>query len=172
MKKYSGFTLIELMITVGIAGIVMAFAIPNMSAFVQNERLTAASNNLLGDIMLARSKAVERNQPVIVCASNDQLTCSNGNYEDGWIVTIDSDSDGIGDETIKIAQATAGNITYDQGGAGLAVITFDSRGFLPAGANTGTISVCDDRANPNDYAKTISLSVTGRASRGANPACP
>ncbi len=171
MKKYSGFTLIELLITVGIAGIVMAFAIPNMSEFIKNERLTAASNNLLGDIMLARSKAVERNQPVIICASDDQANC-NGNYEDGWIITIDSDSDGIGDEIIKIQQATEGNIAYDQGGAGLAIITFDSRGFLPTGSNTGTISICDDRTDPNDHAKTISLSATGRASRGANPACP
>ncbi|MCP4186678.1 MAG: prepilin-type N-terminal cleavage/methylation domain-containing protein [Gammaproteobacteria bacterium] len=171
MKKYSGFTLIELMITLAIVAIVTTLAIPGMSEFVKNERLTSASNNLLGDIMLARSKAVERNQPVIICASNDQANC-NGNYEDGWIITIDSDSDGIGDEIIKIQQATEGNITYDQGGAGLSIITFDSRGFLPTGANTGTISVCDNRTNPDDYAKTISLSATGRASRGANPACP
>ncbi len=166
MKKYSGFTLIELMVTVGIAGIVMAFAIPNMSEFVKNERLTAASNNLLADIMLARSKAVERNQPVIVCASTDQATCG-GSFEDGWIVTIDSDNNGTGDEIIKKEQATTGDITF----GGLARVDFDSRGFRPAGAANATISVCDDRTNPNDYAKTISLSVTGRASRGADPAC-
>ncbi len=168
MKKYSGFTLIELMVTVGIAGIVIALAIPSMSAFVKNERLTSASNNLLADIMLARNKAVERNQPVIVCASNNQANCV-GDFEDGWIVTIDTDGDGAGDQIIKIMQETTGGITYMQ--QGLAIITFDSRGFLPTGANTGTISICDDRPNPDDYAKTISLSATGRASRGANPSC-
>ncbi len=157
MKKYSGFTLIELIVTVGIAGIVMAIAIPNMSEFVKNERLTAASNNLLGDIMLARSKAVELNQPAIICASDDQATC-NGDFEDGWIVIA-------GGQIIKVQQATTGSITY----SGLATINFDSRGFRPAGAANATISICDDR--DADYAKTISLSVTGRASRGANPAC-
>ncbi len=158
MKKYSGFTLIELMITVGIAGIVMAFAIPNMAEFVKNERLTSASNNLLADIMLARSKAVERNQPVIVCASTDLVTCG-GSFENGWIVTIDG-------AIIKKEQATTGDITF----SGLAIINFDSRGFRPSGAANATISICDDRSN--NYAKTISLSATGRASRGANPACP
>ncbi|MCP4489100.1 MAG: prepilin-type N-terminal cleavage/methylation domain-containing protein [Gammaproteobacteria bacterium] len=163
MKKYSGFTLIELMVTVGIAGIVLAIAIPNMSEFLKNERLTAASNNLLGDIMLARSKAVELNQAVIICASDDRVNCSNGNYEDGWIVT-----DG-GAIPFKVQQATTGGITYKQ--SGLSSITFDSRGFLPANASTGTISTCDDRTPADDYAKTISLSVTGRASRGADPSC-
>ncbi len=171
MKKYSGFTLIELLITVGIAGIVMALAVPNMSEFIKNERLTSATNGLLTDIMLARSKAVERNQPVIICASNDQATCTNDGYEEGWIVTVDTNSDGTGDEIIKIQQAIEGNVTY-QDGAGLSVISFDARGFLPTGANTGTISICDDRTDPNDHAKTISLSATGRPSRGANPACP
>jgi len=172
MKKHSGFSLIELMMTLGIAGIVLAFAIPNMSEFVKNERLSAATNSLLTDIMLARSKAVERNQPVIVCASDDQATCTNSSYEEGWIVTIDADSDGTGDEIIKVQQPIEGNVIYDQGGAGLSIISFDSRGFLPAGANTGTISICDDRTDPDDFAKTISLSATGRVSRGANPACP
>ncbi|MCP4235443.1 MAG: prepilin-type N-terminal cleavage/methylation domain-containing protein [Aestuariibacter sp.] len=166
MKKYSGFTLIELMVTVGIAGIVMAFAIPSMSAFVKNERLTSASNNLLADIMLARNKAVERNQPVIVCASSDQATCG-GDFEDGWIVTIDTDSNGAGDQIIKIMQETTGGITF----SGSTSVNFDSRGFRPAGAANVTISICDDRPNPEDYAKTISLSATGRASRGANPSC-
>ena len=171
MKKYSGFTLIELLITVGIAGIVMAMAAPNMAAFIKNERLTSATNDLLTDIALARSKAVERNQPVIICASSDQTNCTNDGYEGGWIVTVDTDSDGTGDEIIKIHQAVEGNIRYDQGGAGLSIISFDSRGFLPIGSSTGTISICDDRVNTNDYAKTISLSATGRVSRGANPAC-
>lgn len=172
MKKYSGFTLIELMMTLGISGIVLAFAIPNMTAFVKNERLTSATNSLLTDIMLARSKAVERNQPVIICASDDQATCTNGRYEEGWIITVDNDSDGTGDELIKVQQPIEGNVTYDQGGAGLSIISFDSRGFLPTGANTGSISICDDRTNPDDFAHTISLSATGRVSRGADPACP
>ena len=171
MKKHSGFTLLELTITVAIVGIVMAIAIPNMSDFIKNERLTAATNDLLADIMLARSKAVERNQPVIICASDDQTTCTNGGYEDGWIVTIDTDSNGTGDEIIKVQQPVESSIVYDQGGAGLSVISFDARGFLPTGANTGIISICDDRTNPDDYAKTISLSATGRVSRGADPSC-
>ena len=168
IKKQHAFSLIELLITISIAGITLAIAIPNMSQFIKNDRLTSSSNTLLTDMMLARSQAVGRNQPVIICASTDQSSCTGGNYEDGWIVTIDTDNDGIGDELVKVQQPIEGGISYGQ--AGLSSITFDSRGFLPQGSNTGTISVCDERGN--DYAKTISLSTTGRASRGATPACP
>ena len=168
ITKQHAFSLIELLITVSIAGITLSIAIPSMNQFIKNERLTSSSNTLLTDMMLARSKAVGRNQPVIICASSDQNSCSGGNFEDGWIVTIDTDNDGIGDELIKVQQPIEGGISYGQ--AGLSAITFDSRGFLPRNANTGTISVCDERGN--DYAKTISLSPTGRASRGATPACP
>ena len=40
MKKNSGFTLLELLITVALISIVMAIAIPSMTTFTQNDRLT------------------------------------------------------------------------------------------------------------------------------------
>src|SRR5437879_8006196 len=42
-----GFTLTELMVTLAVAGILMAVAVPNMRTFIQNNRLSAASNDLL-----------------------------------------------------------------------------------------------------------------------------
>lgn len=169
IKPQNGFTLIELLITIAIVGITLAFAVPGMNKMLGDDRIVTLRNTLLSDIMYARSEAVKRTQPTIICASSDQASCTGGNFEDGWIVTVDTDNNGIGDDLIRIQPEIPGNITFQQ--AGLSAITFDSRGFLPRGANTGTISVCDDRVNPNDYAKTISLSPTGRPSRGANPAC-
>ena len=145
MKTYRlhGFTLLELMATLGVLGILMAVAIPNMGQFVKNERLTSFSNSLLSDLMLARSKSVELNQSVIVCASSDEENCTGGSYEDGWIVTIDSDGDGTGDELIKVQQAIPGNIEFNLNDPILSSIVFDSRGFTPD--TIGTISICDDR---------------------------
>ncbi len=160
MKKHQqlGFTLIELIVTVAIAGIVMAFAVPNMSQFVKNERLTSYSNNLIADLMFARSEAVKQNLQTVLCASSNGTNCTNTGFEDGWIVLQNN-------QIIKIQQAISGDIQYIDGG--LNSITFDSRGFAP---NTnGAISVCDDRGDA--YAKSLAISVTGRVSRGGNPAC-
>ena len=62
MKKHSGFTLLELLITVTVIAIVMAFAIPSMREFTQNDRLTTNINTLIGHLALARSEATKRSK--------------------------------------------------------------------------------------------------------------
>ncbi len=164
-KHTQGFTILELIVTVAIAGILVAVGLPNMQNFIKNERRTAYTNSLLSDLMLARSKAVERNQPVIICSSSNEATCTSSNYENGWIVAVDSDNDGTItglDEIIKIQQAISGEISYNLSDPGLDIITFDNRGFTPN--NQGTFSICDDRGA--DHARSLSLSPTGRVSRG------
>lgn len=170
-----GFTIIELMITVIVASIVAAVAIPSMNQFIKNERLTSFSNTLFGDLYLARSEAVERNQPTIVCASNNATSCTGGSFQNGWIVGVDTDGDGTlstGDinadgtsALLKVQQEIEGDISFNSNLGGL--INFDSRGFNPGAV--GLISVCDDRGN--DHAKAISINRTGRISRGDNPSC-
>jgi type IV fimbrial biogenesis protein FimT len=170
MKKpnQKGFSLLELMVTLSIVAIVMAIAVPNMSQFIKNDRLTSYTNALISDLMLGRGKAVQRNQPVIVCASDDQATCTGGDFKNGWIVAVDIDNDGTvgnADDLIRVQNKIKGDIKYVDGG--LNVIIFDSRGFAPN--SSGQISICDDRGN--DKAKSISISPTGRTSRGGAPSC-
>ncbi len=167
-RHQQGFTLMELMVTIGMVGIVMALAVPGMRAFIQNERLTSTTNTLLADLMLARSKAVERNQPTILCASSNQTSCTGGSFADGWIVGVDANNNGLleADERIKVQQAIQGDLNFSNNMGG--TISYDSRGFNPGAV--GMISVCDDRGV--DHAKSLSISRTGRVSRGGNPTCP
>ncbi len=168
-NQQSGMTLIELMMTLLIAGIVMVIAVPNMNQFIKNERLTGFTNSFLLDLMLARSKAVELNTPVIVCASNDEETCSGGDYDQGWIVVTAPDGNINDGEILKIQQELTAGISVALNDGALSTITYDSRGFtpdIPAGA---IISLCDDRGD--DYARALTISPTGRVSRGADPSC-
>ncbi len=79
------FTLIELMIVLAIVAIVALVALPNYGPMMQSGRETAASNELLGAMLIARSEAVTRRTAVTVCASDDQSTCS-GAWADGGVV--------------------------------------------------------------------------------------
>jgi len=90
--QQSAYTLMELMITLSIAGIVLGLAVPGMNQFIQNERLTTTTNVLLTDLMLARSEAVERNLPTIVCASSNQSSCTDSSFDQGWLVFVDTDT--------------------------------------------------------------------------------
>jgi type IV fimbrial biogenesis protein FimT len=168
IKNQHAFTLMELMVTLAIVAITMTIAVPAMNDFVKNERLTSYTNTLLTDLILARSTAVERNQPVIVCVSSSQTACTAGAYADGWIVIVDTNSDGSGtaaDEVIKVQQAITGDINFISSVGD--EILFDGRGFNPGAV--GIISVCDDRGV--ERANTLSISRTGRVSRGAAPVC-
>ena len=167
-NQQQAFTILELVTTIAIASIVMAVAVPGLRTFIQNERLTSTTNTLLADMMLARSEAVERNLPAIICSSSNETSCTGGSFADGWIVGVDANNNGVldADERIKVQQAIQDDVKFNSNMGG--TINYDNRGFNPGAV--GLISICDDRGP--DHAKALSISRTGRVSRGDNPSCP
>ncbi len=168
MREYqqSGYTLMELLITLSIAGIVLGLAVPGMNEFIKNERLTTTTNMLLTDLMLARSEAVERNLPALLCVSSDQTSCTGTSLSQGWLVFVDADGNNTpGQNEIVKVQQSLESVTFNNTIG--STIRFDRRGFSPD--TIGNISICDSRGV--DYAKSLSISRTGRVSRGAAPAC-
>ncbi len=91
-----GFTLYELLITTLIVGLVLAFGVPNFTAFTQNSRMTTSVNDLLGSFQVARSEAARTKSIVSLCASanatSPDANCG-GTFEDGWIVFQDPNGD-------------------------------------------------------------------------------
>jgi len=173
MKNDSGFTLLELMITVSILGIVMAFAVPSIDTFIKNDRLTSQINTLVSHLAYARNEAVTRSLQVGLCASNNTSsaapTCSGTNWADGWILFVDTDGDSsftAGEEVLRVKQTLAGSNTLT-GSAGNIVI-YDNRGFTPNLANA-SFSLCDDRGVAN--LRSITISNTGRVRKGGAVAC-
>jgi type IV fimbrial biogenesis protein FimT len=170
MKKNTGFTLLELLITVALIAIVMAIAVPSMSTFTQNDRLTTNINALIGNLAYARSEAVKTNRQVSICVSNNATTCTGGNWEDGWVVYIDADGDNsftAGETVLRAHQALGSNNTLTPTGIGTQ-ITYDNRGFATA-ASVGSIQLCDSRSGP--LGKTITISNTGRVRIQDKTAC-
>jgi len=98
MKKNSGFTLIELMITLAIVAILLTVGVPSLKTFMQGNQLVAATNELVSALHVARSEAIKHNVRVSVCESSDGANCTaTGNWENGWIVFIDGNGVTPGD---------------------------------------------------------------------------
>ena len=171
MKKTSGYTLLELMITLALVATIFAFGIPSMNTFIQNDRLVTQINTLVGHLSYARSEAVKRSQQVAVCVSNNTISCTGGNnWENGWIIYVDLDGDGSftgGEQVLRAQQQLEGANTLSAGTIGTQV-TYDYRGFVDA-ASVGSFSLCDDRGAA--YGKAISISPTGRVRSGGAVSC-
>lgn len=100
-KNNSGFTLIEIMVTIAIVGIFASIALPSFSKLIESNRINTATNELVSNLLLARSEALKRRNTVTICPSSNQTSCNdNTNFSTGWIVFLDCDNDIIPGETI------------------------------------------------------------------------
>jgi type IV fimbrial biogenesis protein FimT len=154
LRTATGFTVVELLVTLTVVGILAALAVPNMRPFIQNNRLTAASNDLLRSFQLARTEAIKRQQNVVVCASTDPTaanpTCTYGPFG-GWIVFQDTNAnwqtDG-GEAVLERHNLLDSSITVKTDKDGIE--SYAATGFAnPAGTKTPTrnILMCDIRGN-------------------------
>jgi type IV fimbrial biogenesis protein FimT len=162
-----GFTLLEIMISIGVLAIMLSLAVPAYNELVKNNRISTQANALHTALMLSRSEALTRLSRVTVCSSSDGSSCASGGWEQGWIVFLDPDNDATVDnnETIlRIDSAITGGNTF-RGNSNVAnYVSFvgDGASMTTSGTfQTGTWVVCDDRGFTSS-ARAISINATGR----------
>lgn len=66
MQKKAGFSLLELMIVIGIIAILSAIVTPNVIRWFQNQGLRSAVSELQGNLQLAKLTAVRQNESCTV----------------------------------------------------------------------------------------------------------
>lgn len=91
-RRSHGFTMIELMVTLVVLGVLLGVGIPSFNIIMVNSRTSALANDVTSAINLARSEAVKRAEQVTVCPSDDETSCS-GAWTDGWIALVDASSE-------------------------------------------------------------------------------
>lgn len=161
MHSEAGFTLVELMITLVVMAIVLAIAVPNLEGLGRDTRMTSATNSVVTALNHARSEAVTRADPVSVCASSDQESCTgNDDWTVGWISWHDADNDGAVDTGEKLLRVGDGvnNMSISTSGAG--PITYTAEGSIDnGGAVTFTLEpdTCD-----GDAKREIEINLSGR----------
>lgn len=97
-----GVTLVELMVTVAVAAVLMAIAVPSFQQLIQSNRVATEANSLVGDLQFARGQAIKEGQPVTVCISSDGSSCSTAtSWQTGWIVFTDPN----GNQTVDSGEA-------------------------------------------------------------------
>ncbi len=156
--RQAGYSLYDLIITSAVASLLGVSAI-GMTGTVQDARMTAAVNQLMGDLSLARSEAIKRNVTVILCKSNNSTSCSDeAAWHDGWIVFVDDNNNhdvDTGEAIIHVQQGLEKNLTLRYGSL------HDYLRYSPLSETwTGTFTFCDARGP--EKAKAVIVFWTGR----------
>jgi type II secretion system protein H len=61
-RRTAGLTLIELMVTLSILGVIAALAAPSFTGFVARSKLRGAAHEVFADLQYARSESVQKNR--------------------------------------------------------------------------------------------------------------
>ncbi|WP_020394823.1 GspH/FimT family pseudopilin [Thiolinea disciformis] len=129
-NKSLGFSLPELLVTVAVASILAAFALPNLKSMIETNGVKAYANQVVSNLYLARSESAKTGYPVKICPSDTPTStvCSSSNqdYAAGWFgfldlnnnglyepsVTVDWDNNGSADIAEKVLFTTEPNPAY------------------------------------------------------------
>ena len=169
-NKQNGFTLLELMVTVAIVGIIASIAIWNSSDMLEENRAENILLELKRNISYARSQAASTDEIVVICAAqhgevknqNDTMQCRN-RWDRNKIIIVFIDGDNSGqynsstDSLLRVMEKISLNdkIKYTGNDRRL---RFNTSGRITT--KPGDFVFCPNNGSENNKALTVSQSGT------------
>jgi len=161
--RESGFTLIEMVVTLAVFSILLTLAVPSLSRFVANSKVRSAADALQNGIRRAQVESLRRSRRVVfwlTTSQNPQTDLTAAQNGTNWaITTIPSFVDST--ETLQVIETGVLSSTVE--GLivkGPAAICFNSMGRLMTGADTQIASgACDPLPTGSPAVKSYQISV-------------
>ena len=160
----SGMTMIELMVTLVVASILLAIALPSFERTSRNSLLANTANNLSASMNRARAEAIKARRNVRMCPTIDNSTCANGgSWAAGWIMFIDFDGNALPDasELIQVGASINSFVSLTAPAAFSQWVQFRPSGaVIGNGGNSGNFNLCTD--GYDEFSRLVGISATGR----------
>lgn len=156
IKSAAGFSLVELMVVVGVVALMAAIVTPSLISWLPNARFREATRGMLEDVQFAKMTAVNRNVNVAA------VFLADGS---GYTVFVDDGGGGAG----------ANNNTLDAGEQTLKTITMPRNvtvssvppgpvpalAFLPTGIPANGAALLSVSNNQTNHNATLTVTVAG-----------
>ncbi len=144
-QRHAGFTLMEMLVVIGIVAILATLVVPGVGAALQAARASEARAALLHSLTLAVRRAAVAGQHVVACPGDGAGCRSSIDWSNGWIVFADGDADRVlhpGERILHEQPALAEGV-HLRSTTGRTQLVFQASGGN-AGSNV-TFTLCDKR---------------------------
>ena len=152
-----GFSVVELLVALAVAGILVGVGIPAFNGFVDQQRLTTYTNDMISGLAYARSEAVKLGGVVSLVAA---APAADNEWGGGYCVAVGVPADCTGTVLRRFDAAVAATVNAVDGLNNVGAISFNARGLLVGGVG-GDVQVCSTDASVT-AGRTVNVSVIGR----------
>lgn len=142
-RSAAGFTLVELIITVTIVGILAALAVPSMRELFLTQHVRGAATDLQSSLYYARSEAIKR-------AADVQVAPVSNDWRQGWTVQLAS-----GGEVLRRQGALSDQLSAAAG----STMTYRNDGRLAGGS---AFNIVFKTSNTKIVARCVAIDLSGR----------
>lgn len=171
-----GTSFIEVLVVLSILAVLLAIAAPDLTAIIRNSRLNSQNSQLVYSLNLARSEAIKRMLPVVVCRGSAAAGCAGaGAWESGWIVFADLNENGsydapaagvAGDGLLEASSGLRSGSTLRSSSSIPGLVRFDVQGGSSVSSVDAHFILCQD--NRKDWARLVIVRPSGRIRRGTD----
>ena len=160
--------MVELLTVIAIAAVLVSVGLPSLGTTADSVKLSSASNTFFSALHLARSEAINRHGRVVLCKSQNGLSCAqDGGWQQGWLMFHDANNNAAldsGETVIQRAEALddslrlTGNLNVEK------YISFASTGaakLIGGGFQAGTLTLCRE-SDSAGQGRQIILNAVGR----------
>ncbi len=153
----SGFTMLELMVSLAVAAILLIVGVPSFLSFIKDERIFSTQDNTLNALNFARLTAVSDDTTTQICPYNTVNSSICGNdWSKGWVVFENTASGAV---QLKAWQSSGSNGPTLSLSPSAATITFNPTPPYVNPAQITEFKLCDSRGSSS--AVNLELQPTG-----------
>lgn len=144
-KITRAFTIVELIICIALIAIVVTITLPYFHDYLSKQEAKNIPMKITATNRYARSQAAVFHQNIVICPSQDSLTCQANQWNKNLLVFIDKNRNRQVDNDEQILHIEQLNLKYGnlswRGALSMPNVTYQAQTALPIGSN-GSFYYC------------------------------